>query len=63
MHKALVVVLIVGLLVSGCTSEIVDEAGEDDAGTDALNDDIGEFDDFEQELDELEDIDLDELDF
>ena len=51
-------------MVSGCTSELVDEtSGEDDEGSNAIDEDIGEFDDFEEDLEGLEDINLDELDF
>jgi len=67
MYKHLLVLLLIfGLFIGGCTlnSNPTDEnQGLDDAGTNILNEDLQDFGDLEAELNNIDGVDLDQLDF
>ncbi|MCD4759833.1 hypothetical protein K8R33_03015 [archaeon] len=58
----LVLLLVVGLLVSSCTIDSI-PAGADDSSTEALDSELADLEEFEKEIGELEDLNLDDLDF
>ncbi len=65
MRQILIILALVTLLITACTSNIdtgnMEETGEQE--TDNLGEDIEDLDNLEDELNSLDDIDLDDLNF
>lgn len=63
MKKILIILIILSVLITGCTQITINNENQDTNLADNIEDDLFDFDDLEDELDSLEEINTTDLDF